>query len=278
MIRRHLPILGILFALLVFSTYGCSVKNQATKDFMGDSGAKQTQASTETAQADQTPDADYDDEYDAPIQTVADPLYGWNRFWFGFNDLFYMGLMRPIAMGYKTVMPEPVRTGLKNAYDNFTFPIRFLNCILQLKPKEASREFGRFMINSTFGIGGFFDLAKSDPNLQPGDEDFGQTLGYYGTGDGFYIVWPFIGPSTFRDSIGLIGDAAANPLTWVFGLWDSSGYRDYWYWSYVIRGADVFNRLPDKIDNFQTLKEGAVEPYSAMRDAYIQYRRNVIQN
>ncbi len=281
--RRFQHIIGFFLILLFISTSGCSVKNQATKDFMEGGANAQTGATQPAPQAapldqavvDNAPD---DDEYDAPLETIPDPLYGWNHFWYRFNDLFYMGLMRPFAIGYKTVMPEPVRTGLKNAYDNFIFPIRFVNCLLQLKPAGAAREFGRFMINSTFGLGGFFDLAKSDPNLQPGDEDFGQTLAYYGMGDGFYIVWPFIGPSSLRDSFGLVGDAAANPLTYIFGLWGMYGEDNPWYWSYVIRGADIFNRLPDKIDNLETLKKSAIDPYASLRDAYIQYRRNAIKN
>jgi phospholipid-binding lipoprotein MlaA len=209
---------------------------------------------------------------------VPDPLYRWNKFWFGFNDFFYARLMRPLAKGYTVIMPKPARTGLANAYNNFTFPIRFVNALLQLDFTKASREFGRFMINSTFGVGGLMDLAKGDPNLQPGNEDFGQTLGHYGMSDGFYIVWPLIGPSTLRDSIGLAGDAAANPLTWLFGSWAFSNDAPPWYWAYVIKGGDVFNRLPDTLDNYDAVTKPAIEPYTAVKDAYIQYRHNAISN
>jgi phospholipid-binding lipoprotein MlaA len=218
-----------------------------------------------------------DDDLDAPPPpSVYDPLQGWNRFWFTFNDYFYAGL-RPLVIGYKTVVPEFARTGLKNVYDNFTFPIRFLNALLQLDMTKAAREFGRFLINSTFGVGGLVDLAKSDPNLQPGDEDFGQTLGYYGMGEGFYIVWPLLGPSTARDSVGMVGDIAANPLTWLFGLWNFYGEDNYWYLSYVISGGNRFNRLPEYPDNYEAMKKSAIEPYVSMRDFYIQYRQGRIE-
>ncbi|NMC49611.1 MAG: VacJ family lipoprotein, partial [Desulfovibrio sp.] len=128
-----------------------------------------------------------------------------------------------------------------------------------------------------FGVGGLVDLAKSDPNLQPGDEDFGQTLGYYGMGEGFYIVWPLLGPSTARDSVGMVGDIAANPLTWLFGLWNFYGEDNYWYLSYVVSGGNRFNRLPEYLDNYEAMKKSAIEPYVSMRDFYIQYRKGRVE-
>ena len=132
------------------------------------------------------------------------------------------------------------------------------------------------MLNSTLGIGGLVDVAKSDPNLAPGNEDFGQTLGHYGIGDGFYIVWPLLGPSSLRDSFGLLGDAAANPLTWIFGPWAIYGDYNPWYWSYIIKAGDVFNNLPGTLDAYDSVVKPAIEPYSAVKDAYIQYRRNAV--
>ena len=250
-ITRKLVFLLLMLAIL--TTTGCP-RNQARQD-----------VSATTAPA-------------AEVSTapVPDPLYGWNKFWFAFNDAFYTRLMRPLARGYAVIMPKKARTGLANAYTNFTFPIRFVNALLQLNFTKASREFGRFMVNSTLGLGGLMDLAKSDPNLQPGNEDFGQTLGYYGMGEGFYIVWPFLGPSNLRDTIGLAGDAAANPLTWIFGPWNYQDDYNPWYWSYIIKAGDVFNRLPDYIEEYEALTKPAIEPYTAFKDAYIQYRRNAI--
>jgi phospholipid-binding lipoprotein MlaA len=213
---------------------------------------------------------------ETPYRPAPDPLYHWNKFWFGFNDLFYSGLMRPFSKGYAFVVPKTVRTGLTNAYQNFIFPIRFLNALLQLDFKKASKEFGRFMINSTLGIGGLVDVAKADPNLPPGNEDFGQTLGRWGIGDGFYIVWPLLGPSSMRDTIGMAGDAAANPLTWIFGPWSIYGDDNPWYWSYIIKGGDVFNNLPNTLEAYDSVVKPAVDPYTAVKDAYFQYRRNAV--
>lgn len=273
---KRSPFLRILLVCALFSALalatGCNgKKSQAARDFAPpvESSAQAQQAAAAPAEA---PDEYSEDPGSAPVN---DPLMGWNRFWFTFNDYFYTGI-RPVVQGYRYVVPDFARTGMKNVYDNFTFPIRFLNALLQLNMTKAAREFGRFMINSTFGIGGFFDLAKSDPNLQPGDEDFGQTLGYYGMGEGFYIVWPFLGPSSARDSVGLVGDVAANPLTWIFGLWDYQGQDQTWYLSYVISAGNRFNRLPEYLDDYDSMKKSALEPYVSMRDFYIQYRRGRI--
>ena len=274
----------LLLAVVLLAATGCHARNQASKDFGKMAGAQTSDASAHTAaaapgtvQATPAVAADADDiPAEASNGPVADPLYRWNKFWFGFNHLFFSGLMRPLAKGYAIVVPRPLRQGLTNAYQNFIFPIRFVNALLQLNFTKASREFGRFMINTTLGIGGLMDVAKADPNLQPGNEDFGQTLGYWGLGDGFYIVWPFLGPSSLRDSFGLAGDAAANPLTWIFGPW--AVYDDYnpWYWSYIIKAADVFNNLPNTLEAYDSVVGPALDPYSAMKDAYIQYRRNAV--
>ena len=269
----------ILLVLSVLSMTGCHTRNQS-KDFGKAAAPAPTTAQAPAAQpapAGTTPPVDDDPiPAEASYSPTPDPLYHWNKFWFGFNDLFYGGLMRPIAVSYAFIVPKPVRTGLTNAYQNFIFPIRFINALLQLDFKKASKEFGRFMLNSTIGIGGLIDVAKADPNLAPGNEDFGQTLGYYGIGDGIYIVWPLLGPSTLRDSVGLAGDAAANPLTWIFGPWSIGGDSNPWYWSYIIKGGDVFNNMPNTLEAYDNIVKPAVDPYTAVKDAYIQYRRNAI--
>ncbi|MHC1789327.1 MlaA family lipoprotein [Solidesulfovibrio sp.] len=266
----------ILLALSILAMSGCHGRNQAGKDYgkvaQSAPAAAQTPADTSVATASAAETAPAEASYGP----TPDPLYRWNKFWFGFNDLFYGGLMRPFAKGYAFVVPKPVRSGLTNAYKNFTFPIRFVNALLQLDFKKASKEFGRFMVNSTIGFGGLLDVAKADPNLAPGNEDFGQTLGYYGMGDGFYIVWPFFGPSTLRDTIGMAGNAAANPLTWIFGPWSIYGEDNPWYLSYIIKGGDVFNNLPGTLEAYDSVVKPAVDPYTAVMDAYIQYRRNAI--
>ena len=282
---RHIVSLFLLPLVLAASVCQAGNQSGSVKAFIPTQTPKTVASTTPVAattpaapSTTETPVAD--DAASAVSETmpapVPDPFFYWNKFWFRFNDLFFAGLMRPFAKGYAIVVPKMGRTALANAYQNFIFPIRFINSLLQLNFTKASREFGRFMLNSTFGVGGLVDVAKSDPNLQPGNEDFGQTLGHYGMGEGFYIVWPLLGPSNLRDTIGLAGDAAANPLLWIFGPWVIHDDYNPWYWPYIIKAADEFNRLPVTLENYDSLVQPAIEPYSAVKDAYIQYRRNAV--
>ncbi len=271
---RHLVLLTLLLTVLV--TTGCHARNQTGKGLAPAAASEQTTTASPAPATVTAPAVATADATETPAAPVPDPLYAWNKFWFTFNDLFNKGLMRPLSKGYVIIMPKMARTGLSNAYQNFTFPIRFVNALLQLDFTKASREFGRFLLNSTLGVGGLVDVAKSDPNLQPGNEDFGQTLGHYGMGEGFYIVWPLLGPSSLRDTIGLAGDAAANPLTWIFGPWVVHDNYNPWFWPYVVKGGDMFNKLPETLEAYDAVVKPAIEPYSAVKDAYIQYRRNAV--
>ncbi len=142
-----------------------------------------------------------------------DPLEPYNRLMTSFNDTLYMNVLNPIAKGYAKVLPEDIRVGISNFIHNITFPIRFVNNILQFKVNYAAEELGRFTVNSTIGILGFMDPAKEKFNLQKREEDFGQTLGYYGIGEGVHIVLPIYGPSNLRDTIGLFADGYIDPLS-----------------------------------------------------------------
>lgn len=210
--------------------------------------------------------AGYEDE--APPATIADPIEGFNRFWFVFNDGFYTVLGTPVSKAYSTILPQYARDRINCAYQNFLFPVRFANAILQLRPDKASRELGRFIVNTTFGVGGLLDLAATKPDMKPQKLDFGQTLGYWGIGHGFYVVLPFIGPSSLRDTVGLAGDMAMQPLTYV----DVP----------VVLTASIavgsrLNRLPETLALYQELKRSALEPYSAARDAYAQLRAETVR-
>ncbi|GAB6038925.1 VacJ family lipoprotein [Fundidesulfovibrio butyratiphilus] len=209
-----------------------------------------------------------DDDYVAPRPSVADPLEKFNRFWFGFNDVFYTRLGTPISKVYSFAVPAYLRDRIHCAYQNFLFPVRFLNAILQLRPDKASRELGRFIINTTFGIGGLYDLAATKPDMFVQKLDFGQTLGYWGAGHGFYIVLPFIGPSSLRDAFGLAGDTAMQPLTYV----DVPVLLT----ATINVGARV-NRLPEMLELYQEFKRSAIEPYTAARDAYVQLREQDVR-
>ena len=194
---------------------------------------------------------------------IADPLEPFNRAMYHFNDKLYFWMLKPVAQGYGKVVPEPARVGVSNFFANLTFPLHFVNCLLQANFKGAAAELGRFMINTLWGIGGVLDPASSeDINLAKQDEDFGQTLGAYGLGQGFFINWPLFGPSSLRDTVGLLGDAFLTPAT----------YLNPWY---AGAGTRVFDRVNDtslKIGDYESLKEAAIDPYVAFRDAYVQYR------
>lgn len=198
---------------------------------------------------------------------IADPIEPWNRAMFHVNDKLYFWVMKPVAQGYKAVTPEIVRIGVKNFFHNLTTPVRFVNCMLQGKPKAASEELGAFMVNTVVGVLGFGDPAKNNPHIRPHDEDFGQTLAIYGIGDGFYIVWPLFGPSTLRDSVGLGGDMFLDPVSYVEPAAASTGIGLY----------EQVNALSFRIGDYESLKEAAINPYEAFRNAYMQYRQKKIK-
>jgi len=202
-------------------------------------------------------------------ENIPDPLAPVNRVMFQFNDKLYFWVLKPVAEEYKAVVPEPVRTGVKNFFHNLGTPARVANSLFQGKKEDAGVEFGRFMVNSTWGCFGFWDPATEILELNPpaDDEDLGQTLGRYGIGNGFYLVLPFIGPSTLRDSAGLVGDTFLYPLS----------YMDPSEAAWGIGAYEKINDTSFRIGDYEALKESAVSPYEAFRDAYIQYRQKRIE-
>jgi phospholipid-binding lipoprotein MlaA len=206
---------------------------------------------------------------EAPAITVADPLYGWNKLWFEFNDQVYLGFIDPMLRLYVLIVPEFARKGARNFFYNLAFPVRFVNCLLQGKGNRAGEEYGRFVTNTVLGVGGLFNPAKNIYNIDPPAEDFGQTMGHWGLGNGFYLVWPLLGPSTLRDTGGMVGDHFLDPKTYL--LRDQSSTVRY-----SISGYEVFNNLSFRIGDYQTLKEAAIDPYQALRDGYIQNRHNKV--
>jgi len=146
---------------------------------------------------------------------IPDPFEPLNRAFFEFNDKLYFYALKPIATGYKAVVPEPARVGVSDFFNNLSFPVRFANCLLQGKGEGAAMEFARFIINTFMGIGGFVDVASQE-GFKKYDEDLGQTFGAWGAGPGFYICWPFLGPSSARDTIGSVGDGFLDPVNYAF--------------------------------------------------------------
>ena len=199
---------------------------------------------------------------ESPPPRLADPLEPLNRALFFINDKAYFWILKPVARGYRAILPQDIRVCVKNFFSNLAMPIRFVNNLLQGKIRNSGVELARFAINTTAGIGGLFDPAKNNWNIEPRDEDLGQTLGKYGLGHGFYLFIPLIGPSSLRDGIGLTGDFFLYPLTY-------SRNTKLVVGSYALY---TVNRVSLSIGEYEDLKKSSVDPYVAVRDAYSQYR------
>jgi len=202
---------------------------------------------------------------------IADPIEPWNSAMYHFNDKLYFWLLKPVGQGYKFAIPESFRIIFSNFYENLMMPVRFVNNLLQGRPDYAGRELVRFVINSTVGVAGFRDCAKDCFHIEGRKADLGQTLGKYGIGSGFYIVWPVIGPSNPRDTVGLVGDHFLKPPTYL-----SSDLLDPE--TIAINVHEKVNNLSFHIGDYELMKEAAIDPYIAMRDAYVQYRKKLIEN
>jgi phospholipid-binding lipoprotein MlaA len=198
--------------------------------------------------------------------SVPDPLEPVNRVMFGLNDVVYFWVLKPVVQVYVGVVPKPARAGIGNFFHNLGTPARLVNCILQGKNSAADVELARFGINTAVGVLGVGDPARDRWGLEPVEEDLGQTLAVHGLGDGVYLVWPLLGPSTLRDSAGMVGDAFLDPVRYVQPDAVSIG---------VSATAGV-NTASFHTGEYETLKAAAVDPYIAMREAYLQYRRRQI--
>ncbi len=207
-----------------------------------------------------------EEEKEETIQ-IADPIYPWNKAMYYFNDKLYFWVLKPVSQGYSTIMPEDMRIAVSNAFNNISTPVRFVSCILQLKIKDSFNELIRFLYNSTAGVLGLADAAKEDLSISRKEEDLGQALGSYGIGHGFYIVWPFIGPSSLRDTIGKIGDGFFDPVNYVTPVEASLGITAY----------DKVNTVSLHIGDYEDLKKSAIDPYISIRDAYTQYRKKKVE-
>ena len=199
--------------------------------------------------------------------SVADPLEPVNRIMFGLNDVVYFWILKPVLRGYVYAVSIEARTGIRNFFHNVATPARLVNCILQGKNAEADVELQRFAINTVAGALGLGDPARERWGLKPAEEDLGQTLAVYGLGDGFYLVWPLWGPSTVRDSVGTVGDAFLDPVRYVEPEALSIG----------ISATSTANDMSFRLGEYESLKAATVDPYIAMRDAYLQYRKRQIR-
>ncbi|MCJ7539619.1 MAG: VacJ family lipoprotein [Desulfobacterales bacterium] len=260
-------VLILIILLILFALSGCATtSNKATS-------SDTSKLLVTEPNGDDFEDGFSDEEFD--IKKVNDPLRGYNRFMTKFNDKFFIYLLDPVARAYKAVVHEEIRSSIGNFSHNLIFSIRVVNNLLQLKFKNALEETARFSINSTIGLLGLFDPAKKYFNLEPHEEDFGQTLGHYGLGSGFHIVLPFLGPSNLRDMLSLFPDSYISPFYYFsercYNLLPNS------YASSLSVMADQVNKESLQTGEYETIKKDAVDLYPYLRDIYEQYRDRLIK-
>lgn len=199
-----------------------------------------------------------------PPDDPSDPLETVNRGMFVFNRTADRYVLRPVAKGYDKVMPSPVRIGVRNFFSNLGYPTVIVNDLLQLKIEQGTRDLCRFVLNTTFGVGGLFDVA-SRGGLTENDEDFGQTLGYWGLGPGWYLMLPILGPSDNRDLVGKGGDYATDPLIFV---------ND----KYAAWGLGALDKVDERAGLLRADKflDQQLDPYVFVRTIYLQSRQNKV--
>jgi phospholipid-binding lipoprotein MlaA len=204
-----------------------------------------------------------------PPGSKRDPRDPWermNRTTFKVNMALDHAVTRPIARTYEKVTPRPIRTGVSNFMDNLFYPVTMGNDLLQLKFKPFAQATGRFLLNTTVGVGGIFDPATK-VGLPKNEKDLGQTFGYWGVKPGPYFVIPLLGPSDVRDGIGKFGDAYMNPLTYV--------HSDYNYIRYTLIGVELIDVRYRLLPQDKLLEE-AYDPYTLLKNAYLQRRQFLV--
>lgn len=204
-------------------------------------------------------------QYQGSSYDARDPWEPFNRKVFSFNDFLDRWLLKPVARGYRAIMPQFLDDGVTNFFSNLGEPINLLNSIFQLKPDAAMTATGRFLFNTTFGLGGFFDVAGR-MGLPAHQEDFGQTLGYWGVGTGPYLVLPFLGPSDVRDASGLAVDYFSPENLWKYI------HSPEWYY---MRGLNAVDTRADLIPA-EDLIQG--DRYTFLRNAYLQRRQFLVND
>jgi phospholipid-binding lipoprotein MlaA len=236
-----------------------------------DAGDTQAVASTDDRFADtvalllQTAQQPSDDD---AIPEEYDPWEKFNEKMFEFNRRLDRYLLKPAATAYDKVVPDRVQSMVANGFDNIRWLPRFMNSLLQAKWNGASRELGRFLINSTLGIGGLFDIAKQEFGIEKSREDFGQTLGVWGAGPGPFLVLPLLPPLTVRDAVGFVVDGAMNPLNYVLPFIPDR---------FFMAAGDAINDRSLNLELYQGFEETVIDMYSAVRHGYLQRREQLIK-
>ena len=304
-LRRHTAcVLCLVFSMCV----GCAGQTSTSKkDLLGDAASLSTwsqpvdaERSVATLVADKTseptPSSPPETQSDEPLDPFAradegageeyDPWEPVNTSFFEFNRQVDRFVLKPVAKGYNFVMPNLVQVGISNIFYNLRFGPRFFNNVFQGKMKGAGIEVGRFLINSTVGLAGFFDVAKHVDLVTP-EEDMGQTLGFYGVKPGPYLVLPLLQPFTVRDFVGYVGDVFLNPINWlvvpvieVEGIPSVIDHEDDLTSTLIQLGARVgaiVNERSRNLETYEGVEEATLDLYTAVRNAYLQKRAQAIR-
>ena len=208
----------------------------------------------------------------AEFRQNNDPIEPFNRGSYAVHQAIDRTVLEPVARGYRAVVPNPVRRGVRNVLVNLRAPVVLINDVLQGEPRRAGDTLGRFVVNSTLGLGGVFDVARDRMGVRAHDEDFGQTLAKWGVGEGPYLFIPVLGPSNPRDLTGFGVDIASNPLTWV----GQGAAVDALLWSRA--GVTVVDTREGLIETLDDVNRTSLDSYATLRSAYRQRRRAEIGN
>ena len=212
------------------------------------------------------------DDFDTSVveDEIYDPIEPINRAIFSFNNFADRLVLEPVAKGYKK-LPSPIQSGLSNFLSNLRAPLVVVNQILQGQGQNAVQSSGRFVVNSTVGLFGIFDVAEK-MGLEEKEEDFGQTLATWGVGDGFYIVLPLFGPSNLRDTTGMVMTMVTDPIN-AYAVSEGEA------WMVPMRtAANAVDQRSKIIDEVNALRDNSVDYYAAVRSSYYQNRKAAIAN
>lgn len=295
--NRHVGGFALTVTLLIFSGYPTqAISGELTGLPVGDVNASvpivaaAAPAPPSTTARENSPEEPFDPFAKTGESQLEeyDPWESFNTKMFDFNWKLDQWVLKPVAKGYNYVVPNIVQVGVSNIFYNSRATPRFLNNVFQGKFKGAGIEAGRFVINTTVGIGGFFDVAQRYFKLTTPEEDTGQTLGFYGVPPGPYIMFPILGPYTVRDLVGYAGDIALNPIYWLIlpvmhnshsipTVIDVDEHAATYLISFGVRSTEVVNERSLNLEKFEGVEESTVDLYAAVRNAYLQKRAQAIQ-
>ena len=254
----------LLACVSVLLLGGCAGKG---RDAEREQPAPTGKSAQTTSDGKATAGASEDDWDDVAEVKVSDPIEPANRGVFWFNHQLYRYVAKPFSAAYRFVFPDIVRKGIGNAYDNVRFPVRFVNHTLQGRFDRTAQETGRFVVNTTAGVGGLMKPADKIPALADVPKaDTGQTFAKWGVPHGPYLVFPVLGPTSCRDLVGTAGDTALNPIAWLGFLFGGAG------WTTAVSAPSGAHGVPDQMDRYDAATKDSLDPYIAARTSYIQYR------